>query len=94
MAKKLVDLVTALESLKLIPDECVAEAAPLINEAIRKMGKPDGPLRSGNAVKCSVVARGSKLFIVGVFPSAGVRKAWVTIIQKIAARLIQEHLKR
>ncbi len=89
---KLVDLASVLDSLALIPAEVARDAVPEINAAILAMGKPGGPLRGGNRVKCRVEASGNKLRIVGVFSSAGVRRSWVAIVEKIIAEAIRKRM--
>lgn len=89
---KLVDLANVLESLSLIPAEVAQAVVPEINAAILAMGKPGGPLRGGNRVKCRVEASGNKIKIVGVFSSAGVRRSWVAIVEKIVAEAIRKRM--
>lgn len=91
---KLVDLANVLESLALIPAEVAQAAVPEINAAILAMGKPGGPLRGGNRVKCRVEAVGNQIRIVGVFSSAGVRRSWVAIIEKIVAEAIRKRMTK
>ena len=91
---KLVELRGMLDSLALIPAEVARDAVPEINAAILEMGKPGGPLRGGNRVKCRVEAVGNSIRIVGVFSSAGVRQSWLKAIEKIVAAAIRKRMAR
>lgn len=89
---KMVDLATVLKSLALIPAEVARDAVPEINAQILAMGKPGGPLRGGNAVKCHVEAVGTTIRIVGVFPDSGLRKSWVKAIEKVVAAALRKRM--
>lgn len=93
---KIEKLAALVETLKVIPAELVTEAAPLINEQIRKMGRPGGPLRNGNAVRCEVYADrgGLKIRVIGVFPNAGVRRSWLRGVERIIGELLKKQLNK
>jgi len=93
VAHKLVDAAASLRALAFVPEEVARAVVPIINEQIRKLGKPGGPLRSGNAVKAYVVAQGRQIKIIGVFPQAGVRRSWITAIHKIVAEAIAAKMR-
>lgn len=90
---KLVELASALTALAMVPADVARDVVPEINAQILAMGKPGGPLRSGNAVKCRVEAVGNSIRIVGVFSSAGVRRSWVAAIQKAIAAAVAKRMR-
>lgn len=91
---KLVDLAVLLESIALIPAEVAREVVPEINEQIRAMGKPGGPLRGGNRVKARVEAVGNQIRVVGVFPEPGIRRSWLAAIERVVAAAIKKRISR
>ena len=90
---KLVSLAEALSDLSMIPSEVAQAVVPEINALILTMGKPGGPLRGGNRVRCRVEAQGNRIRIVGVFSSAGVRRTWVKAIGEAVARAVANHMR-
>lgn len=83
-----------IATLKLVPEELVKEAVPQINEALRKMGKPGGPLQRGNEVKCHVVAEGNRIKVVAVFPDEGIRRPYMRIIERTVGEILKRQLEK